>query len=128
MRAVRTNDVDGYINIQPAVIDIFFGLNRPNYARWGVHFLNKLANARLESRALLQAGAFSIKRTDKSFSRSAIYLTLEQTVNRDTASPMKCIVGFRQSHNAIRRWCITSPQRGMSVTELRNLTGLEIKE
>ncbi len=34
MCAVRTNDVDGYINILPAIIDIFFGLNRPNYARW----------------------------------------------------------------------------------------------
>ena len=32
MRAVRTNDVDGYVAILPAVIDIFFSLNRPNYA------------------------------------------------------------------------------------------------
>ena len=37
IRALRTNDVSSYISILPAVIDIFFGLNRPNYARWGCY-------------------------------------------------------------------------------------------
>ena len=50
--------------------------------------------------------------------RSAIDLVLEQTINRG-------IIGFHYSHNAIIRWCITSTQRRMSVTELRGLTGLE---
>ena len=124
MRALRTNDVDGYINILPAMIDIFFGLN----ARWGVLFLNQLATASPQSRAVLQAGAFSIRRTEKSFTRSAIDLALEQTVNRDAASPMRGIVWFHYSLNAIRRWCITSTQRGMSVTELRRMAGLETIE
>ncbi|KAJ8031889.1 hypothetical protein HOLleu_25241 [Holothuria leucospilota] len=128
MRALRTNDVSGYIAILPAVIDIFFGLNRPNYARWGVLFLNQLMKAAPPSIMALQSGGFSIRRTRKNFARSAIDLTLEQTVNRDAASPMRGIVGFHYSHNAIRRWCITSTQRGMSVTELRSLTGMETQE
>ena len=33
MRAVRTNSVDDYIRILPEMIDLFFGLNCPNYAR-----------------------------------------------------------------------------------------------
>ena len=45
MRALRTNDVNSYISILPAVIDIFFGLNIPNYARCGVLFLQKLSTA-----------------------------------------------------------------------------------
>lgn len=45
-------------------------------------------------------------------------------MNKDAASPMKGIVGFQNSTSAIRRWCITSAQRGMSVTELRRLTGI----
>lgn len=49
---------------------------------------------------------------------------LEQTVNRDAVSPMKGIVGFHNSPNAIRRWCIMSTQRGMSVKELHRMTGL----
>ena len=63
-----------------------------------------------------------------SFSQSAIDLPLEQTVNRDAASPMRGIVGFHYSHSAIRRWCITSTNRGMSVMELRCLAGLETIE
>lgn len=128
MRAVHTNDVEGYLSILPEVIDIFFALNRPNYARWGILFLSQLSKAAPQCRALLEAGAFSIRRTEKNFSRSAIDLTLEQTVNRDAASPMRGIVGFHYSRNAIRRWCITSTQRGMAVTELRNMTGLETVE
>ena len=64
----------------------------------------------------------------KEFARSTIDLALEPTVNRDAASPMRGIVGFHYSHNAIRRWCITSTQRGISVTELRRLAGLETIE
>lgn len=89
IRALRTNDVDDYIIILPAIIDIFFGLNRPNYARWGVLFLYQLMKAAPQSRMVLQSGAFSIRRTRKNFARSAIDLTLEQTMNRDAASPMR---------------------------------------
>lgn len=61
MRAVQTNDIDGYISILPAIIDIYFGLNRPNYARWGVLFLNQLAKASSEIKAIFKAGVFSNK-------------------------------------------------------------------
>ena len=63
MRGVRTNNVDQYIDILPAVIDIFFGLNRINYARWGVLFLNKLETAAPQSLSVLKAGGFLIRRT-----------------------------------------------------------------
>lgn len=76
MRAVRTNDVDSYINTLPIIVDIFFGLNRPNCARWGVLFLNQLANATPQSRAVLQTGAFSIRRTEKVFFK--IFITDSQ--------------------------------------------------
>ena len=126
MRAMGTNNIEDYISTLPAVIDIFFALNRTNYARWGVLFLNQLESAAPQAKMVLKAGSFSIRRTGKNFSRSAIDLTLEQTVNRDAASPMKGIVGFHHSINAIRRWCITSTQRGMAVMELHSMTGLEI--
>ena len=126
MRALRTNDVNSYISILPAVIDIFFGLNRPNYARWAVLFLQKLSTASPQTRSVLEKGAFSIRRTKKNYSRSAKDLPLEQTVNRYAASPMRGIIGFQNSENAVRRWCITT-ERGMAVTELRQLTGLRIE-
>ena len=38
---------------------------------------------------------------------------------------MRGIIEFHYSHNAIRRWCITFTQRGMSVTELQRMAGFE---
>ena len=55
------------------------------------------------------------------YSRTAIDLTLEQTVNRDAASPMKGITAFRNSDSAFRRWSVTFTQRGITLSELRQL-------
>ena len=121
MRALRTNDVNSYISILPAVIDIFFEFNRPNYARCGVLFLQKLSTTSPQTRSVLEKGAFSIRKTKKNYSRSAIDLTLEQTVNRDAASPMRGIIGFQNSENAVRRWCITSTERGKQWQSYDNL-------
>ena len=128
MRAVRTNNVEDYTRVLPEIIDVFFGLNHPNHARWGVLFLHNYEKAAPEAKRLLEADAFSVRRTKRHFARNAVDLTLEQTVNKDAASPMRGIVGLHQFNNAIRRWCITSTQRGMAVSELRAMTGLETSE
>jgi len=127
-RCVKTNDVKGYIAVLPAVLDVFFSLNRPNYARWGTLFLHKMMSADSRLLKILHEGAFSIRRTKKNYSRSAVDLSLEQSVNRDAASQMKGIVAFRNSESAMRRWHLTMTQRAMAVTELRTLTGLEVGE
>ena len=44
---VRTNDIEGYINVLPGVIKICFLLNRPNYASRGSLFLNKFSSMEL---------------------------------------------------------------------------------
>ena len=75
------NDVEGYIKVFPRILDIFFGLHHPNYARWGTLFLQKLQDADPHLRKILEEGAFSIRRTPKHYSISAIDLSLEQSVN-----------------------------------------------
>lgn len=60
-RCVKTNYVDGYIDVFPAILDVFFSLNRPNYARWGTLFLHKLTSSHPQLREILQKGAFSIR-------------------------------------------------------------------
>ena len=102
-RYVRTNDVSGYIGVLPTVLDLFFALNRPNYARYGTLFLHQLRNAGTELTNILNGGAFPIRRTHKSYSRTAVDLSLEQSYNRDTASATNGIVAFRNSESAIRR-------------------------
>ena len=125
-RCVKTNDVKGYMDIFPIMLRVYFSLNRPNYARWGTLFLHKLKNAGPTLLQVLEKGAFSIRRTKKDYSRSAVDLSLEQTVNRDAASTMKGIVAFRNSEQAMRRWSLTMTQRAMAVNELRTFAGLEV--
>ena len=60
---VRTNDIEGYINVLPSVINICFSLNRPNYARWGLLILNKFGSMDSQAPKILKDGAFSIRRT-----------------------------------------------------------------
>ena len=74
---VRTNDIEGYINVLPSVINICFSLNRPNYARWGSLFFNKFSSMDSQALKILKDGVFSIRRTKKSCAMSAIDLTLE---------------------------------------------------
>lgn len=85
-RCMKTNDVRGYMDAFPSMLADFFGLNRPSHARWGTLFMQKLRNADERFIEVLEKGAFSILRTQKHFSRSAIDLSLEQTVNRDAVS------------------------------------------
>ena len=93
-RCVRTNDVGGYIDVLPPVLDLLFALNRSNYARYGTLFLHLLQNAGTELTNILNGGAFSIRRTHKNYSRTAVDLSLEQSYNRDAASATKGIVAF----------------------------------
>ncbi|KAK4309970.1 hypothetical protein Pmani_018437 [Petrolisthes manimaculis] len=127
-RCVKMNDVDGYINVFPAMLNVFFALNRPNYARWGTLFLQQLRSADPQLHKILADGAFSIRRTTKQYSRSAVDISLEQTVNRDALSSLRGIVAFRNSESAVRRWSLTQSQRAMAMTELRTFAGLEVGE
>ena len=71
-----------------------------------------------KAREILEAGAMSIRRTKKSYARSAIDLCLEQTVNKYAAYPMRGIAAVRNSESACRRWCITLTQRCQSSLKL----------
>ena len=116
MHSIITNNIELYhIKILPYIINIFFGLNRQNYARWAVLFLAKLKQMPSECLDLLAKGAFSIRRTNKNFSRSSVDLTLEQTVNKCAASPAKGLVHLRNTHEHLRKWAISTNQRNLAV-------------
>ena len=88
-------------------------------------FLQKLKGANLKVLDILEKGAFPIRRTRKHYSRSAVDLSLEQTVNKDAGSKLKGIVSFRNSDEALRRWALTMTQRARVVSELKAIVGLE---
>ena len=74
----------------------FFALNGPNYARWEVLCLLQLKKSRESCMDILSEGAFTARCTAKNYARCAVDLTLEQTVNRDAASPNRGICALSQ--------------------------------
>jgi hypothetical protein len=130
-RAVRTNDLDLFIYALGEMCDIFHGTGHPNFARYMVLYLLKLLNIDLTHpgvRQILQAGAMSIRLTGKSFSRNAVDLTVEQTVNCTAASRLTGITAFTKSDDARQRYMVTHSARSDVVGNLFDMAGLKKKE
>ena len=127
-RACRTNDVPLFVYALEQMIPIFFAGNRPNYSRWMIRYHMNLLNSE-ESHPgvmnLLQNGAFSVRRTNKSFSRTAVDMTLEQTVNADAASRQTGMGSFVHSENARTRWMVTRSIRSAIVSCLLKSAGMD---
>ena len=79
------------------------------------------------ARAMLEAGALSVRRTNKTFSRSPVDLTLEQTVNADVASRLTGITSFSKPVSARRRWMVTRSVRSELVSHLMDKSGQKPK-
>ena len=77
---------------------------------------------------ILAASVFSIRQTTKQYSRSAVAISLEQTVSWDASSSVRGIFAFRNSKSVIRRRLLAMSQRAMAMTELRTFAGLEVEE
>lgn len=130
-RASRTNDVPLYTYALGLMCPMFFAIHKPNYARWMTLYHLNLIN--MESThpgisAAFAGGALSVRRTHNSFSRSAVDLTLEQTINRDAASRQGGIASFTQDVNARKRWTVTRSFRGAVVSSLLDMAGLTVTE
>ena len=74
-------------------------------------------------REVLEKGALTIRRTSKFFSRAAVDLILEQTVNADAASRKTGIYAF-QTDSTRTRWMITRSTRSAIVSTLLHQAGL----
>ena len=121
-RACRTNDGELYIYAVEELISVLFAANRPNYTRWVMKYHRNLLNMEDSHPGINQVlcnGALSMRRTDKNLSRSAVDLTLEQTINADAASHHTGIVAFNNSDSARQRWMLTRSARSAIVGKLR---------
>ena len=84
VKSVRTGELDLFISTLPQISNVFFALNHPNYARWSVFYHERLLDLQETHPQVyddFKKGWFGVKRTSKSFSRSPVDLTLEQTIN-----------------------------------------------
>ena len=130
-RGYRTNDLDLFIYALDIMCEIFFAVHRPNYSRWMVLYVLRLLNIEHSHpglRQVLEQGAFSIRRTTKPFSRSAVDITLEQTVNCDAASRRTGIASFSNATASRSRWMITHAVRSSIVANLMAKAGINPTE
>ncbi len=128
-RACRTNDVTLYSYALGLMCPLFFATHKPNYARWmSLYHLNLLNMEKTHPGigTSFEGGALSVRRTKHSFSRSAVDITLEQTLNRDAASRHGGIASFTQNINARKRWTVTRSFRGAIVSSLLEAAGITL--
>lgn len=119
--AIRCSDIDLYIYVAHKMCALFFGLNHQNYARWLTRNLDDFMNIENTHPGLLEDfknGALSIRRTSKNFCRSAVDLTLEQTINADAANKLKGVTAYTNSLCARQRWSETHTIRTAIITKV----------
>ena len=130
-RSIREGDFDLYIYSLKNISKYFFCFNQPTYARRLTEYHSKLLKIKgthPDVEKEFRSGAFGVRRSGKSFSRSPIDLTLEQTINADAASEKTGISQFTNSISAMQRW---AKSHSVSMTILSSLLedlGLTIKE
>lgn len=127
-RAIRTSDLNLYIYAAYNMCGLFFICNHQNYARWLTRNLDDLINVERTHPGLkadFENGALSVRRTNKSFCRSPIDLTLEQTINSNAANKLTGISAFTNSLSARQKWSETHTVRMAIITELMDFLGLQ---
>ena len=127
-RATRENDVSMFIEVLSECTDVFFALNRPNYARYMSKYCLDLLNLETTHpgiRQLMDSGAFSVRRTDNPFARLPVDLTLEQTVNCDAASRTTGYVHSTNNYSGRVRWSVTKGCRAFITKEAMKMAGMK---
>ena len=79
-------------------------------------------------REILEQGAFTVLRTDHSFSRVPVDLTLEQTVNADAASRLSGITSATNNYCARLRWMVTKSTRASFISIVQEMARLTVKD
>ena len=90
--------------------------------------LLKLKNTHPQIHEEFLIGCFLLKRTTKSFSRLPIDLTLEQTINADTACQGKGILALTNSISERQRWAQSHFIRTNIISQLFEDLDLTVKE
>ncbi|XP_041981090.1 uncharacterized protein LOC121736526 [Aricia agestis] len=126
-KSIRTGDLKMYVYILAKITNFFFAFNHQNYSRWLVYYVSKLC--RIDEthpglRFSLEQGSFGVRRTEKSFSRIPVDLTLEQTINGEAARKLIGIIHMTNSVAARQRWAINHSARARIISHVLKTAGL----
>ena len=107
IRIIRESDIDSYMYCLPLITNILFTFNQPNYVRCTTRYHDNLLKLKDSHQFIYEnfkRGLSGIKRTEKSFPRSPIDLTLDKTITTDAASQNTGIRNLTNSISARQRW------------------------
>ena len=102
--------------------------NHCNYARWMSHYfleLQNLARLKPDLKSVLENGGFTVRRSNQSFSRIPVDLTLEQTINADAKNKLTGLSCFSTNDSATQKWLRTRGGRLKIVSHVLETTGLK---
>ena len=105
-RSIKTNDIDLFKHPLFEICGIFLVVNQRNYARCMTYYaleLENMLNEKPEVIEYLKNGAFSVNRTGKPFSRIAVNMALQQTINAEAKNRLKGIMAFADINSAINK-------------------------
>ncbi|KAK3742892.1 hypothetical protein RRG08_061489 [Elysia crispata] len=123
LRATKMNDLDLHITCLQQLCPLLFSMDHHNYARYlTVYFISllNLSDSHPGAESLLRNNGFSVCRSDVPASRTAVNLTIEQTINRH-AKTRGGIVGFSRSLPAYYRWSVTRHHRASYVSATHDM-------
>lgn len=124
--ALRTSNLELFIYASQQICGYFFTLNHQNYARYLTRNIDNLVNIDITHPGLsdqLRNGALSVRRTSKNFCRSAVDITLEQTINANAANKLTGILSLTNNISARNRWAETHATRMAIIREFYEFIG-----
>ena len=122
VRSIRVGDIHLYMSCLPKMSAFFFVFNHLNYCRYLLQHYSNLKNLRNTHPEVwneYKNGGFSIRRTSKPFSGLPIDLTLEQTINAESASRSYGVISMTRSIYGRQRWAVTDYIRKNNLRRLR---------
>eukprot|EP00745_Piridium_sociabile_P026705 TRINITY_DN42673_c0_g1_i18.p1 TRINITY_DN42673_c0_g1~~TRINITY_DN42673_c0_g1_i18.p1 ORF type:complete len:760 (+),score=189.88 TRINITY_DN42673_c0_g1_i18:236-2515(+) len=114
-RATKENDLPLHLASLQNMCKLFFSYDHPNYARYTAVYLQTILNLPTShpgAENLLREKGFSVNRSAVPGSRTAVDITIEQTINRHAKS-QGGIKGFSTSQKTYHRWVTTRHDRAL---------------
>ena len=123
IKAERTGNWELHLLSVSAMVPYFFAMDRQNYARWLPVYLmdmKQLVTKHPEVHQEFVNGSHAVSRSSKPFAQVWTDMALEQSINADSKS-RGGIIGISQNPGALDRWFLTSHERALVTTALKNM-------
>ena len=120
IKSLRQADFYLYVNALCKMLQCFFAMNHPNYARWLPVHLRDIQALEQTAPGIADAfkeGLFTVNKTSRKFSAIALDQAHEQ--NNAVVKGEGGAVGLTDNPEVLRRWMLSGPETARLVNEFR---------